>query len=69
MLQLKKQQHRRKYTYVIGWQESLATIVEILVHILVLAGSNIAAIESRATQGVAADWLISTFVIHIFKLS
>ena len=53
----------------IGWQESLATIVEILVHILVLAGSRIAAIESWATQGVATDWLVSTFVIHIFKLS
>ena len=53
----------------IGWQESLATIVEILVHILVLAGSRIAAIESWATQGVAADWQVSTFVIHIFKLS
>ena len=53
----------------IGWQESLAAIVEILVHILVLTSTGIATVKSRATQGVAATWLVTTFVIHIFKLS
>ena len=53
----------------IGWQESFTAIVEILVHILILTSAEIATVECRATQGVAADWLVSTFVIHIFKLS
>ena len=54
----------------IGWQESLTAIVEVLVDVLVLSGTRISAVL-RAAHGswINADWLIvSTFVIHILKL-
>ena len=53
----------------IGWQESLTTIVKVLVHIFVLTSTKVAPVECGATEASVrvstSSWVHSTFVIHI----
>ena len=65
---------QQTFTYVIGGQESLATIVEVLVHIVV-AGTAIAAFGSSVDLSGQAELIVrishrvhSAFVIHLYAL-